>query len=193
MRLQIVVRRSRLAPKRRAIATGCLLSPGRPPSVAAGDAPPSELSGERVEVVRWKVDGWDPERSPGDWFVEVDPDAAVRAPAERDVTVSQAPPDPDCGDPGPGSLDSPGGKVRHRGPELVPAEANREVAVEIDPGVVAPDAEEHEDGPRAAADTDRRTDRRHSWKGRRDGKRVGETDCGAAACQYPAEVLTPGC
>src|SRR5437879_12377077 len=131
----------------------------------ARGAAPGQLGRGRLAVAGREVHRGNPEGSPWDRLAEVDPDAAVRAPAEGHVVVADALPDPDRGDPAPGSLDPPRREVRRRCPEPVPAEANVEVAVEFDPCVVPPDAEEHQDAPRPAAYAARKTNRSHRGYG----------------------------
>ena len=127
--------------------------------VATLDPAALQLGRERVEVVGGQVDRRHPERAPSNRFAEIDPHPAVRAATEGHVAVADAAPDADGRDPAPGALDPPCRNVRDRCPESIPPEADVEVAVELDPGVVRADPEEREHGPRAATDADREMNR----------------------------------
>src|SRR6185369_16399895 len=132
------------------------------------------------------------EDGPADRGREVDPDAAVRTAAERDVVVAEAPPDADRRDPQPRALDPPAREVSHRRPEVGPAELDLELSLgavaEIDPRVVGADAEQDaERQPRLATDADRKARGGHRWsvdhadgrlnrRGRQDPQRLPGRD-----------------
>ena len=61
---------------------------------------------------------------------------------EGEIAVTDAPPDPDRGDPQPRPFDPPRYDVGQRRPQVTEAEPRVEVVIDVDMGAVRPNAEQ---------------------------------------------------
>ena len=112
------------------------------PGVPPGDA----ASGQGRRESRWILDGHvqggNAEAHRADPLSEIQAHATPMSAAERDVTVADAPSDPDRGDPEPRAFDPPRHDVAHRRSQMTDAEPRLEVLAEVDVGALGSNTEE---------------------------------------------------
>ena len=151
--------------------------------VLAGEAERRQRGGETIEVVRTDIERRDTQRAVSNRDAEVHPDAAMRAPGERDVAMAHADAHADGRDPQERSLDAPRRDVLERRLKVeAPEPCLQALRIDLGPrGLRRRTEQGANEPPRTGADANRKASGDHGRKSIPPGRYTRRTEAERAA------------